>query len=142
MEIIEHEFVEAIQIDREDDKIIYQFKYFVVAVGTSFDYFGREDDKEIIVLSPIAYHKFEGNILVNVERAIETFIDYGGDTDFETVKIVTGKMKETEYKSYSDFEHDEEKVPNAYTVCPDCGREINHENDALTGFCLECSPNH
>lgn len=143
LEVIEHEFVDAIQIDREDDKIIYQFKYFVVAEGTSFDYLGRDDDTKDVILSPGAYHKFEGNILVNVERTIEAFIDYGDDSDFDTAEIVSGEMEETEYEpySYSDSDYYED-VPDTYDTCPDCGRRINQENDAGTGFCIECSPNH
>ena len=140
LEVIDHEFIEAEQIDREDDRIIYQFKFYVEAEGTSFDYWGRDDDTKQVILSPGAYHKFEGNIIVEVQRTIETFIDYNDDSDFESVEIVSGELKEIEYKPYSDADYDD--VPDAYDTCPDCGKQINHENDAGTGFCIECSPNH
>jgi len=29
-----------------------------------------------------------------------------------------------------------------YTVCPDCGCPINHENDGENGFCIDCADRH
>ncbi|MBP5772772.1 MAG: DUF4935 domain-containing protein [Eubacterium sp.] len=29
-----------------------------------------------------------------------------------------------------------------YTFCPDCGKEINHQNDGGNGFCTDCAPKH
>lgn len=135
LDVISNEFVEAHQIERHNSEIVYQFKYTVEAEGISYDYWGRDDDTKELILSPGAYHRFMGTILVNVTRELETFIDYGEDSDFETVEIVSGDLKEIEYENYST---DESDAPEGYTYCPHCGNPMNFENDAGTGFCVEC----
>ena len=134
IEVDSSNFVEAIQVDRYDTEIMYHFKYFISAHAISHDYWGRDDDTREVILSPGIKHKFEGNIIVQVIREIDTYIDYNEDGDFETAQIIKGELEEVEYEELLD----DDIVEGGYTTCPQCGKPINYENDAGTSFCIQC----
>lgn len=138
LEIINHEFVSAFQLDRSGNETTYFFTYLVEAEGTSFEYWGRDDDTKEIILSPGSYHRFEGEVCALVVRETETFIDYTEDVDFKYAALLSGDMKEVEY--VDSFERD--SCHDGYTHCPDCGAAINFENDGLSGFCIDCTDKH
>ena len=139
LENIDYEFVLAEQVDRDENNITYIFNYNVTAEATSFDYLGRDDDSKEIILSPGAFHQFKGNIKVEVVREADLFIDFESDNGFETAEIIEGKLVESDYRPY--FEEDEPS-DGAYTSCPDCGCDINFENDGGNGFCSMCASEH
>lgn len=139
LEVIDHSFVEAIRIDRQGDIIVYQFKYWIDAEGTSFDYWGRDDDTKEVILSPGAYHRFQGQIVVTVTREVETYIDYEDDSEFDSAIIEAGDLEEVEFKPYFD---EPEELPDVYTACPSCGKGINIENDGGNGFCVNCASDY
>lgn len=139
LEITQSEFISAEQVQRDQDIITYVFTFKVEAEATSFDYWGRDDDTKEIILGPAGAHTFEGEIHVEVTRAADMYLDFEADNGFETAKIISGVLKETDYKPV--FE-EEEHLQGAYNTCPDCGREINFENDGGNGFCITCAPDH
>ncbi|NFL38782.1 PIN domain-containing protein [Clostridium botulinum] len=139
LEITNHEFLSAEQVERDEDNIIYVFKYKVTAEATSFDYCGRDDDSKEIILSPGAFHQFEGTINVEVIREADFFLDFEYDDGFEIAKIIEGNLVETDYQIYLE---EEEPVEGAYTSCPDCGCQINFENDGGNGYCANCAAEH
>jgi len=139
LEITEYEFLLAEQVDRDENNITYVFEYNVTAEATSFEYWGRDDDSKEIILSPGASHQFKGNIKVEVVREADLFLDFESDNGFETAEILEGNLVETDYQPY--FEEDE-PLDGAYTSCPDCGCQINLENDGGNGFCSMCAHEH
>lgn len=139
LEIADHEFVSAEQVGRDQDTITYVLTFKVEADATSFDYWGRDDDTKEILLSPAGSHTFEGEIYVEVTREADMYLDFEADNGFESAKILDGKLVETNFQSLSD---DEEKLDGAYDTCPDCGCQINFDNDGGNGFCTTCAPNH
>lgn len=138
LEITENQFVSAEQIDRDEDVITYKFTYWVEAEGTSYDYWGRDDDTKEIITSPVGSHTFEGEIQVEVTREADMYLDFEGDEGFESASIISGSLKETRFQPY----YEEEYVKDAYDTCPECGKRINRENDGGNGFCIDCAPNH
>lgn len=141
LEIIEHDFISAEQVYRDQDTITYIFNYQVKAEATSFDYWGRDDDSKEIILAPSAFHTFEGIVEVEVVRDANIYLDFEGDEGFETATLIAGNLKETNYESLLDSD-EEEYLEGAYTTCPDCGCKINYENDGGNGFCVNCAPEH
>lgn len=97
-EVIDYTFDSATRIDRENNIVTYHFEYTVTLDGTSFDYWGRDEDTKEVILSPGTYHKFEGTITVEVKRECASFIDFESDKSFKEAKIIEGKLKETESK--------------------------------------------
>jgi hypothetical protein len=138
LEISSHEFVSAIQVDRDEENIVYVFKYNVTAQATSFEYFGRDDDTKEIILSPGASHIFEGQIEVEVIRQADIFLDFEADNGFESAEIISGNLDEIEYTPLYDYE---EYFEDAYTTCPVCSSQINFQNDGGNGFCTNCTTN-
>lgn len=67
------------------------------------------------------------------------YLDFSGDNGFENVKIIEGHLVETDYQPIFDYE---EPLPDAFNICPDCGCQINLNNDGGNGFCVKCAPNH
>lgn len=132
LEVTSHDFIEAIQLERDDNLITYHFKYNVFAEGISFTYWGRDDDTKEILLSPGRAHEFEGQITVKVTRDVETYYDFLDTTDYESSEILSGNLVET---SYQDLDC-------GYTTCPDCGCPIDYDNDGGNGFCTKCAPIH
>lgn len=136
LEIIHHEFLSAERVNRDENNITYVFTYKVTVEATSFDYWGRDDDIKDIILSPGAFHQFEGTIDVEVVREADLFLDFESDNSLESVEIIEGNLIETNYQPY--FEEDE-LLEGTYTACPDCGCQINFENDGGNGFCSGCA---
>lgn len=139
LEIIEQNFISAEQVHRDQDTIIYVFKYQVTAEATSYDYCGRDEDTKEIELLPMYFHTFEGEIEVKVVREADMYLDFEADDGFESADIISGFLEETNceplFETYEELE-------GAYNLCPACGREINFENDGGNGFCINCAADH
>lgn len=136
-EITDDRFDSAERIERDDDRVIYEFKYFVALRGTSYEYWGRDDDTREIITSPGRNHKFEGYIIIRVEREVQMFFDFEDDNSFDNAEIVYGDIKEI---SYSDY-YDESDEPGEFGNCPDCCVPLNWNNDS-GGFCTDCARKH
>lgn len=117
-EITDHEFIIAHRLERNDDTVIYEFIYKVTLEGTSYDYWGRDDDTREVIRSDGREHIFEGEIVVEVRREAEAFYDFEDDDSFETAIIIRGMLEETDY--YDRQENDIEP-PGELGYCPDCG---------------------
>ena len=139
LEVDEYDFVYAERIGRDENIVIYLFHYRVCAEGVSHDYWGRDDDTREVILSYGTRHEFEGEIVVEVQREIEFFIDEspGMDISFYNAEIVEGSLKELKYKEYNDYDYEPEigELGN----CPECGEPLNMENDGGNGFCVNCA---
>ena len=138
-EITDHEFITAHRVNRNNDTVIYEFTYKVTLEGTSYDYWGRDEDTREVIRSDGRDHVFEGEIVVEVRREAEPFYDFEDDDSFETAIIIRGKLEETEFydRQENDFE-----PPGELGYCPDCGCPLNIENDGGNGFCIKCAPDH
>ena len=135
-EITDDRFDNAERIERDDDRVIYEFTYFVALRGTSYEYWGRDEDTREIITSPGRDHEFEGYITIRVEREVQVFFDFEDDNSFDSAEIVSGDIKETKYIDRND-EFDE---PGELGNCPDCGAPLNMYNDSC-GFCIDCAQN-
>lgn len=131
-EITDHEFVKGCRVDRDDDTVIYEFTYKVTLEGTSYEYWGRDEDTKDVIRSDGRDHTFEGHIIVEVRRKAEIFDDFKNDDSFEIAVIDRGQLEETEYS-------DRPEPPGEFGNCPQCGRPLNIDNDAGNGFCLNCT---
>lgn len=134
-EICEYELINAERVDRYDDTVIYEFTFQVKLAGTSYEYWGRDDDTKEVITSPGVDHVFEGTIIVQVEREAEMFIDFEDDNSFEKAEIIDGDLEETEH-------NDRFEDPGELGYCPDCGTPLCTENDGGNGFCINCAGNH
>ena len=134
-EILEYGLIDAKRIDRYDDTVIYEFNYTVKLTGTSYEYWGRDEDTKEVITSPGVDHVFEGKIIVQVERKAEIFIDFEDDNSFEKAEIIDGDLDETEH-------HDRMEEPGELGYCPDCGTPLEIENDGGNGFCINCARKH
>ena len=140
-EIDKYGFISAERICRDDDTVKYHFKYSIEMSGTSYDYWGRDDDTKELILSYGTEHKFEGVITVEVEREANIFIDFEDSDTFDETLIVNGKLEETYYKElFDDSEY--EQMYGEYGNCPDCGEPLTENNVGGNGFCINCAPNH
>lgn len=128
------EFDSFSRIETSDSFATYNFRYIVTLEGTSYDYWGRDDDTREIIRSYGTDHVFKGWIDVCVERKADLFINFLEDDSFEDVRIVGYRIAEVSYHDRIDS-FDEEP---SYSVCPDCGLAITLSNDAGTGFCIDC----
>lgn len=117
--------------DQDGSKVTYLFKYDVTIIGESFDYLGRDDDTKETILSPANVHTFNGTIEVEVIRELEPFADLADDTTFQSASILSGQLKQIDFKSYYSDQN----------YCPCCGEPITFENDSLAGFCTQCAQN-
>lgn len=133
-EITHFDFVSAERIDRDDDIVTYHFTYQVTIEGTSFEYWGRDEDTREVIRSNGTDHVFEGIITVEVRRATDIYLDFESDNSFDEVEIIGGDLKETEFHEYWETDVPE---PGEFGFCPDCGCPLNVENDA-GGFCINC----
>lgn len=52
LQIDNYELKSAERVDRDDDIVTYNFKFFVTASGRSYDYWGRDDDTHEVITSP------------------------------------------------------------------------------------------
>lgn len=122
--------------DRCDDEITYKLHYRVEMSGTSFAYWGRDDDTKEVILSPGYEHTVEGTITVLVHRTVDMFTDFQDADDYDSVEIIDSDFEETKYKS----PYEEDHYQGSYTTCPECGCIINADNDGGNGFCVICAP--
>lgn len=137
-DVEEYELLSTELIDRDENEITYNFKYRITIRGKSYDYLGRDDDNKEVILSPANNHTFRGSIEVEVIRNIDIFADLAEDNSFSIARIIGGNLEQIEFEAYnSDGDYDD-----AENYCPDCGKPMTIENDAGTGFCTKCSPNH
>ncbi len=134
-EITEHEFVRAERVNRDDSAVIYEFVFQTTVEGTSYEYWGRDEDTKAIIRSDGRDHVFEGQIVVRVEREAEVFYDFEDDNSYETAVIVGGKLEQTCF-------YDRPEPPGELGYCPICGRPLNIENDGGNGFCINCALGH
>lgn len=134
-EITECEFVRAERVNRDDSAVIYEFVFRVAVEGTSYEYWGRDEDTKSIILSDGRDHVFKGQIIVQVEREAEMFYDFEDDNSYETAVIVGGKLEQTDF-------YDRPEPPGELGYCPGCGIPLNIENDGGNGFCINCALEH
>lgn len=134
-EIIESEFVRAERVYRDDSTVIYEFIYNVTIEGTSYEYWGRDEDTREIIHSDGRDHVFEGQIIVQVEREAEVFYDFEDDNSYETTVISEGKLEQTYFS-------DRPEPPGELGYCPACGNPLNIENDGGNGGCIKCALDH
>ena len=140
LDIDEWEFLNARQTARDQEQITYLFQYKVSASATSFPYGGSDESTRSVYHAPCGAHKFEGRISVEVKREADIYLDFEGDSGFESAGIVEGSLAETEYRAL--FDDGEEPLEDAYSTCPDCGCQSNSDNDGGNGFCINCAPKH
>lgn len=141
LEIESFDFISAERVARDNDIVIYHFKYTVDVSGTSYDYWGRDDDTKEVILSYGIKHKFEGILTVEVEREADIFIDFEDSDTFDKTHIVDGALHETYHQELFD-DPQYEQIYGEYGNCPDCGNPLNDDNIGANGFCINCAPNH
>lgn len=125
----------GLSVSRDDSTAIYEFVYNVIIEGTSYEYWGRDDDTKEIILSDGRDHVFEGQIIVQVERETEVFYDFEDDNSYETAVISEGKLEQTYFS-------DRPEPPGELGYCPACGGPLDIENDGGNGFCIKCALDH
>lgn len=141
-EITDHSLKNYERLNRNDSEdmsnfsISYVFRYEIVAEGISYDYWGRDDDTKEIIRSLGTEHVFSGWIDVMVEREADIFADFESDDSFEKCEIIAGELVEINYHDRLEDEYNEEK--GIGIICPMCGKPITWENDAGSGFCVDC----
>lgn len=134
----EYSLISAELNEIDNDSIFYTFMYEVTIGATSYEYWGKDEKTKEAVLSPANHHKFKGVIEVEVERKIDSFVDFMGDNTFFSAQIVNGHLKEIEFISHYDLEDEDKSDIDSQYTCPHCSRAISFENDAGTGFCIDC----
>lgn len=138
LELTDHVLISAERVDRNNDEITYHFKYQVMAKGTSYEYWGRDDDTKEVIRSYGTDHVFEGIIIVEVIREADIYLDFEVDSGFEKAVIFSGELEEIEYEELWPYEPE----PGELGFCPDCGCPLNVDNDGGNGFCFRCAPEH
>lgn len=131
-EIADHQFVMGQRVDRDDDIIFYEFTYKVTLEGTSYEYWGRDEDTRDIIRSDGRDHVFKGHIVVKVSREADIFYDFEDDDSFETAIIERGVFEQTDFS-------DKPEPPGEMGYCTQCGRPLNLDNDAGNGYCIDCT---
>lgn len=139
LQIDNYELKSAERVDRDDDIVTYNFKFFVTVSGRSYDYWGRDDDTHEVITSPGRDHEFEGEFIIEVKREADVFLDYTCDISFISAEILYGDLKETSYDDVNEYYYEE---PGEFGYCPDCGCPLNIDNDGGNGFCNKCAWNH
>ena len=139
-EVVSWDFISSERIRRDDDTVKYHFKYNVELRGTSYDYWGRDDDTKEVILSYGTNHLFSGSITVEIEREANIFIDFEDSNSFDVAKIVAGKLQEMSYEE--NFSDPEFERYGRYGNCPDCGTPLDDDNVGGNGFCINCAPTH
>lgn len=140
LEITDYNFISAERVERDDDIVTYNFIYKVTAEGTSYEYWGRDEDTREVIRSDGTEHVFEGIVVLEVRRAADIYLDFESDKSFDEVEIVDGDLKETEYRENWEIDVPVPE-PGECGYCPDCGCPLSVENDA-GGFCYKCMINH
>lgn len=133
-EVESHTLVDARRVGRSDDLATYQLTFEVGLSGTSYDYWGRDEDTREIVTSYGTEHEFAGRVVVEVEREASIFDDFEGDGGFDSAKLAGGDLYETSHRDLF-----EEQEGGEFGWCPKCGCALDFENDAGDGFCTRCS---
>ncbi|MCY9339740.1 PIN domain-containing protein [Bacillus haynesii] len=123
-------------VERVEDQIIYELIYYVEMSSHSCDYRERDDHTKEDIVSYEYKYRVMGQLTISVVRTVDMFMNFEDSDDFDSAEIVTGDFEE------SSFIYDDDIVPDAYSICPDCSRKINIENDGGNGFCSNCAPNH
>jgi len=136
-EIENYELSDYVLAERNDTEMIYVLSYQVTLSATSSDYWGRDDDTKEIITSPPNQHVFEGIIQLQVTRIVDDFVDLLYDNSFKDVTIISGELEQTQFISGMEDEYDPYEHGGNY--CPKCGKPITFDNDALNGFCVECT---
>lgn len=134
-EITEHTYIRAERIDRNNSTVIYEFVYNVTMEGTSYEYWGKDEDTKEIIRSNGRDHVFEGQIIVQVEREAEIFYDFEDDNSYETAVITNGRLVQTQFL-------DRAESPGELGYCPACGEPLSIDNDGGNGFCVKCAVEH
>ena len=80
----------------------YIFKYSITLEGTSYEYWGRDDDTKEVIRSLGTEHVLKGWIEVGVDRKTGLFVDYLEDDSFESAEIIGGKLVEDSYHNLMD----------------------------------------
>ncbi len=135
-ELDDYELVEYSLFERNEAEMVYSLIYNVTLTATSCDYWGRDEDTKEIITSPPNEHTFEGIIELHVKRTVDDFVDLLYENNFDDVDIVSGKLEQTNFVPGFENDFDYEEAEN---YCPKCGKAISFENDALNGFCQECT---
>lgn len=135
-EIDDYELIEYELIERNDTEMIYMLSFQVALSATSCEYWGRDDDTKEIIISPPNEHLFEGVIKLQVTRVVDDFVDLLYDNSFDDVSIVSGELEQTKFISGMQEDDPYECGGN---FCPKCGKPLTFDNDALNGFCVECT---
>lgn len=100
-EIEDSEFL-GYEVDtRNGNTIYYRLNYMVHMSGSSFDYWGRDEDTKAPILSEPFYHEVKGVVSVLVCRDVDLLIDYEKDDDFACAGIEDGKLSEYVYMNHS-----------------------------------------
>ena len=139
LEITDHALISAERIDREDDIVTYHFKFEVTAEGTSYEYWGRDDDTKEVIRSYGTDHIFKGMIVVEVTREANIYLDFEDYNGFETARILSGTLEEVKYQE--QWDESDEVEPGELGVCPICNCPLNFDNEA-GGFCTNCAIDH
>lgn len=139
-EVDEYELETFMMVERDRDQIIYELVYNVEMSGSSYDYWGRDDDSKEFILSPAYHHGVKGQLRISVIRTVDMLTDFEYSNEFDSAEIISADFQERDYRSCLADEDDD--VPDAYTTCPECARPINFDNDGGNGFCTNCAPNH
>lgn len=105
-DIEDHEYKEYEMIERDGDIVTYIITYEVELYGTSYDYWGRDDETKDIYLSPEIQHTVRGNIEVRVKRKVNMMLDFRDDNEFDDCDIVDGDLKEICHKDMAEDEDD------------------------------------
>ena len=74
---------------------------------------------------------------MQVTRIVDDFVDLLYDNSFNDVTIISGELEQTQFISGMEDEYDPYEHGGNY--CPKCGKPITFDNDALNGFCVECT---
>lgn len=135
-EIVDYELSDYALIERNNTEMIYELSYQVALSANSCDYWGRDDDTKEVITSPPNKHVFEGVIKLQVERIVDDFVDLLYDNSFHDVSIVSGELEQTKFISGM---HEDEFYTCRGNYCPKCGNPLTFDNDALNGFCSDCT---
>ncbi len=130
-ELLSYSYESSSRLNREGSDIYYLLEYNVTLSAYSYDYWGKDDETKNNILSPENYHEFKGRITVELKRKADIFVDFVNEDSFEAVEIIDGSLEESLYKRWDEID--------GYTTCPKCGNDINYQNDAGDGFCLDCT---
>jgi hypothetical protein len=97
LEVTEHEFLSAERVDRDGNIVTYEFRFMVTAEGTSYDYWGRDDETREVIRSYGTCHVFKGEVIVEITREAYIYLDFEDDDSFESVQIISGDLKEISF---------------------------------------------